>query len=69
MKLAEYLEKTNTPHGEFAKAMKVTPGCISHWMKGTTKPNTDKAREILAYTGGRVTLHEIRPDVWNKLDD
>lgn len=62
MKLTQYLE--NTSQEEFAKAIGVTQGLVSHWVTGRTRIPAERVLTIEQATGGLVTRHELRPDLY-----
>lgn len=47
-----------------AEAVGVTPQCVSQWVSGGRPIPPTRCRAIEAATGGKVTAHELRPDVF-----
>jgi hypothetical protein len=72
MDLKAYLEKTNLSQGDFAKKFDppVTQGLVWQWLtwlenpKKGTRITAERAKEIESLTGGEVTAHELRPDLF-----
>ena len=63
MDIASYLKEQNLTQQQFAAKIGVTQGRVSHWVKGATVP-AERCAAIEQATGGRVTRHELRPDVF-----
>lgn len=73
MDLGRYLSKTNTSHTDFVASLaqhgvKVTTQAIRNWIESEgdnmRKPSPKKVHAIEAATGGVVTRHDLRPDVY-----
>lgn len=64
MTLAEYLAATETSQAAFGDRVGVSQGRVSQWLAGETIP-AEKAKAIEEATSGRVTRHELRPDLWD----
>ena len=72
MKLAQYLEQEKLTQEEFGKRVGagVSQGLIWQWLEWLTDPargtriTAERAIEIEAATGGQVTRHELRPDLY-----
>lgn len=66
VRLATYLKQTKTSLADFARSLDppVTPGLVGHWIKGRCRVGPDKVLKIEAATGGKVSRHELRPDLY-----
>lgn len=62
MKLAQYLETTS--QAEFAKAIGVSQGLVSHWITGRSRVPAERVLTIEQATGGQVTRHDLREDLY-----
>lgn len=62
MNLKTYLETTS--QSVFAQALGVTQGTISHWINGRARIPAERVIGIELATGGKVTRHELRPDLY-----
>jgi len=62
MKLEQYLK--NTSQDAFAQAIGVSQGLVSHWVTGRTRIPAERVLTIEAATDGKVTRHELRPDLY-----
>ena len=62
MDLKTYLETTS--QSELAQALGVTQGTISHWLNGRARIPAERVLGIELATGGKVTRHELRPDLY-----
>lgn len=67
MRLAEWLETTDTTQHALARAAGVTQGRISQIIVGKEKPSLELTRRLVQATGGRVTLLDLRPDLTDLL--
>ncbi|MFZ2982004.1 MAG: YdaS family helix-turn-helix protein [Sphingobium sp.] len=63
MNIEQYLKETNTSQEEFAQVIGVTQGRVSHWVNGSQIPG-ERVIPIESATGGLVTRHEMRPDLY-----
>lgn len=72
MDLGRYLSKANISHADFVAALalygvEVTPQAIRNWTAtddNFRKPSPTRVLAIEAATGGVVTRHDLRPDVY-----
>jgi len=62
MDLKTYLETTS--QSELAAALGVTQGTVSHWLNGRARIPAERVLAIETATGGKVTRHELRPDLY-----
>jgi transcriptional regulator with XRE-family HTH domain len=49
--LKRWLEENNLSQDEFAKRVGVTPGCVSHWLKGLNHPRGERLKKLHQITG------------------
>lgn len=56
-------------HKALADELGVTPGAVSHWVTGKRRVSTKHVRDIERATNGRVTRHDLRPDVFGAAND
>lgn len=59
MNLPEYIKAIGHPAA--ATLFKVSEGTVKSWRYGYRSPSTDKARQIIEATGGKVGWNEIYP--------
>ena len=62
MKTISALEGING--SELAKALGVSKQAVSHWRTGRYRVPAEHCRKIECLTGGQVTVHDLRPDVF-----
>lgn len=62
--LRTYLKKTKTAQADLARAIGVTPGLVWQWLHGHRRVGAERVLGLEAATGGAVTRHEIRPDLY-----
>jgi DNA-binding transcriptional regulator YdaS (Cro superfamily) len=43
----------------------VTQGMVGHWESGLGRVTAERAKQIEDATGGLVTRHELRPDIFD----
>lgn len=43
----------------------VTQGMVGHWESGLGRVTAERAKQIEEATGGAVTRHELRPDIFD----
>lgn len=66
MNIAGYLKKHRLSQEDFAKRVGVTQGLVWQWIKGRTRITAERAIEIENLTGGEVSRHDCRPDIFGK---
>jgi DNA-binding transcriptional regulator YdaS (Cro superfamily) len=49
---------------ELAKRLRVSKGTVSHWRHGRFQVSASRCREIEDISGGAVTVHDLRPDIF-----
>ena len=64
MDIKAYLKEHSMSQEEFATKLGVTQGLVWQWLEGRTRITAERAVEIEAATGGKVTRHELRPDLY-----
>jgi DNA-binding transcriptional regulator YdaS (Cro superfamily) len=64
MDLSEYLSSKSQSQDEFAKQLGVTQGLVWQWLSARTRITAERALQIETETGGAVTRHELRPDIF-----
>ncbi len=64
MQLHEYLERHEITQSEFARRLGVTQGLIWQWLNGYRRITAERVIPIEEATGGEVTRHELRPDIY-----
>lgn len=65
MDLKTYLEGCS--QSDLAERLGVTQGAVWQWVNGKTRITAERAIEIDLVTGGVVSRHELRPDVFGPL--
>ena len=63
MQLKKYLSEVGLTQVEFAAKLEVTPGAVWQWINGYGIA-PENALKIERATEGRVTRHELRPDIY-----
>jgi DNA-binding transcriptional regulator YdaS (Cro superfamily) len=52
----------------FADEVGVTPAAVSHWLNCRRQVSPKHVRAIERVTNGRVTRHDLRPDIFGNND-
>lgn len=65
MNIKTYLQTQGLTQKAFADQLAVSPGLVWQWINGQTPVTAERAREIESATGGLVTRHELRPDIFD----
>lgn len=67
MKLDQYLKARGISQAEFGRLLSVpvTAGMVGHWVAGRHPITAERAKQIEFATGGAVTRHELRPDIFD----
>lgn len=68
MNLSAYLATSSVTQAEFAQKVGVTQGRVSQWIRGAVIP-AERCRAIEAATEGKVTVHDLRPDIFGPSAD
>lgn len=63
MNLKKYLATEDISQVEFAKRLGVSPGAVWQWINGY-KMAAENVLPIESATGGKVTRHDLRPDLY-----
>jgi DNA-binding transcriptional regulator YdaS (Cro superfamily) len=64
MLLHDYLETEKVSQTDFARRLGVTQGMVWQWLKGVRRISAEKVIAIETATDGKVSRHEIRPDLY-----
>ena len=64
MTLKEYLLTGRHTQTSLAVEIGVTQGAVGHWITGRNQLQAEKVIPIFVATGGLVTPHEMRPDIY-----
>lgn len=62
MNLSDYLKTTR--QADFAERLGVTQGAVSHWINGRVRVPAERVLDIERATGGKVSRHDLRPDLY-----
>ncbi len=65
MDIQTYLRETGVTQTAFAGQLRVSQGLVWQWLKGRTPITAERAVQIERATGGLVTRHELRPDIFD----
>lgn len=69
MNLRQYLDDiTPEARAALAGALETSSEYLGQLASGHRKPSPKLARRIVQATGERVTLAELRPDIWSGVD-
>lgn len=67
MTLAAYMDEQRGRMTELAKALGIYPSLVSMWVSGERKVAPEWCLAIERFTGGVVTVEELRPDInWKR---
>lgn len=70
MTIQELIQKSLDIHGgtqtSFAKACGVSQGLVSQFLRGAKKPGWKTCQKIELITQGKVTRHQLRPDIFGE---
>lgn len=66
MKLRDYLDKEGVTQTEFAERCDVSQGMVWQWLNKKRRVAAERVLTVEAATGGKVSRHEIRPDLYPK---
>ena len=64
MNLAAFLRAEKVSQAAFASQLGVTQGLVWQWLNGRTKIVAERVLQIERATDGKVTRHELRPDLY-----
>lgn len=62
MTLDQYLKETRTTQVALGSRLGVSQGAVSQWLREGVP--AERVKAICAESGGRVTPHELRPDLY-----
>lgn len=66
MDIPAYLDKNGLSQEAFGKKIGVTQGLVWQWLNGRTRITAEMAVQIERATDGKITRHELRPDVFER---
>ena len=67
MKLIDWIDNKGIPRQKFCKDLGVSK-CYLHTVnRGKFKVGIQKAKEIVIYTRGEVTMRDLRPDIFEEI--
>jgi DNA-binding transcriptional regulator YdaS (Cro superfamily) len=64
VQLHDYLKSEEVSQAELARRLGVTQGMVWQWLKGVRRVSAEKVLALEEATNGKVTRHEIRPDIY-----
>jgi DNA-binding transcriptional regulator YdaS (Cro superfamily) len=64
MKLNHYLRDENISQIEFGRRVGVSQGMVWQWLRGVRRVSAEKVLAIEEATEGKVSRHDIRPDIY-----
>jgi DNA-binding transcriptional regulator YdaS (Cro superfamily) len=64
MQLQTFLKKGDLTQAELARRLKVTPGLVWQWLNGHRRIAAERVLSIENATDGKVTRHDLRPDLY-----
>ncbi|MGP1677891.1 MAG: helix-turn-helix domain-containing protein [Burkholderiales bacterium] len=63
MDLKEFVEEIGG-QTEMARRLGVTQGLVWQWLNGRSPVTWERAKDIEALSNGRVSRHDLRPDIF-----
>ena len=51
---------------KLAESVGVTDEAVSRWLNGNAKPSYTNAKKIETVTNGKVSRHDLRPDIFGE---
>lgn len=66
MDIPAYLKKHELSQEQFATFLGVSQGLVWQWIAGKTRITAERAKEIERKTGGEITRHDLRPDIFER---
>lgn len=64
MKLRDYLKQERISQSEFARRLGVSQGMVWQWLNAKRQIAGEKVLPIEKVTAGKVSRHELRPDLY-----
>ena len=64
MNLRQYLKTEKLTQTELASRCDVSQGMVWQWLNGYRRVGAERALQVEAATGGKVTRHDLRPDLY-----
>lgn len=68
MTLADYLKAYKLSAAEFGRRLNISRAQIHRYLTGRRRITAERAVQIEGVTEGKVTRHELRPDLFGKAD-
>ena len=68
MTLADYLAKHRLSAAELGRRLNISRAQIHRYLTGRRRITAERAVQIEHVTEGKVTRHELRPDLFGKAD-
>jgi DNA-binding transcriptional regulator YdaS (Cro superfamily) len=65
MNLTDYMQHAGLSQAALADLVGVSQPMVSHWLTARKAITPERARQIEHVTGGAVTRHELRPDIFD----
>lgn len=69
MNLRTFIASGRMTQTELARAVGVSPGMVWQWINQYRRIAAEKVLAIEAATGGAVTRHDLRPDIYPRDQD
>jgi DNA-binding transcriptional regulator YdaS (Cro superfamily) len=64
VQLHDYLKSEKVSQAELARRLGVTQGMVWQWLRGVRRVSAEKVLALEQATHGKVSRHEIRPDLY-----
>jgi DNA-binding transcriptional regulator YdaS (Cro superfamily) len=66
MNISDYLQQKGLSQAAFGARLGVTQGLVWQWISGHRRVTAERAVQIHQETRGKVSKHELRPDVFGQ---
>lgn len=66
MDINNYLKQTGITQEAFGRRIGVSQGMVWQWIRNGRRVTAERALQIHNETRGRVSKHELRPDIFGK---
>ena len=67
--LDSHLRRHGLTRKDVATELGVTPALVSHWITGEVRIPAERAKEVEDWSGGSLTLRDLRPDLFTRKSD